>query len=58
MIDQKTLKFNLIIRIRLALISEPNSEDQECEDIGYAYVDINDILRRNENYVDKELKCK
>lgn len=41
-------------------MSEPdeNDENGECEDFGFAYVDIYDILRSNQNYIDKELKSK
>jgi len=41
-----------------AVVKEPDDTDEDCEDIGYAYVNVNDILETNENYVDKELKCK
>lgn len=39
-------------------MSEPESEKEDCLDIGYAYVDINDILKANQNYLNKEIKRK
>ena len=52
--------FHFYNRIRLAVISEPKptSQDQECEDIGYAFVNINDIIERKENFLDQELPRK
>lgn len=41
-----------------AVVSEPDDMDEDCEDIGYAYVNVNDILEMNENFIDKELNCK
>jgi len=33
-------------------------KESDCEDIGYAYVNVNDILNMNENYIDRELDRK
>ena len=40
------------------MVSEPTDQENDCQEIGYAFVDINDILNQNKNYQDKELKCK
>ena len=41
-----------------AVVSEPEDTEEDCEDIGYAYVNVNDILNMNENYIDRELDRK
>ena len=39
------------------VVSEPDNNDGECEDIGYAYVVLSEILKENKNLTDKELIC-
>ena len=43
--------------IRLAVVSDPAKEEEDCEDIGYAFVDVNDIMNSNRNYLDQEIAC-
>ena len=43
--------------IRLAVVSDPAKEEEDCEDIGYAFVDVNDIMDSNRNYLDQEIAC-
>ena len=54
----KLIIFLFYFSIRLAVVSEPTDKEEDCQDIGYAFVDINDILHQDQNYQDKELKCK
>ena len=51
-LDRETAFFSF------AVVAEPDSTEEDCEDIGYAYVNVNDILEMNANFIDKELKCK
>ncbi len=44
--------------IRFAVVSEPVEQDGDCEDIGFAFVDINDILEQNSNFINKEIERK
>ncbi len=52
LLDRETAFFSF------AVVAEPEDTEEDCVDIGYAYVNVNDILETNENYVDKELNCK
>jgi hypothetical protein len=40
----------IITSISFAVVYEPEDEEQECEDIGYSYVDIQKILEQKQNY--------
>jgi hypothetical protein len=39
-------------------VSEPIDTEADCEDIGFAYADINEIIKDKHNYVNKQLECK
>lgn len=41
-----------------AVVAEPEDGDEDCEDIGYAWVNVNDILESNNDFIDKELDSK
>lgn len=41
--------------ITFAVVSEPDDEESECEDIAYGYVDMNEILRSKEDFIGKQI---
>lgn len=43
--------------IRLVVVSLPINQEDECEDIGYAFIDINDVLDANQDFNNQELNC-
>ena len=45
----------MIDSFSFAVVAEPDSDEEDCEDIGYSYVDIQDLMKTNSNYYDKEL---
>lgn len=48
-----------LFRIRFTIVSEPLDEDDEdCSDVGAAYVSIPDILRKEEDIVNREIPSK
>jgi hypothetical protein len=46
-----------LFSIRFAVVSEPIDKDADCEDIGFAFVNINEIVKVDTNYINKEIKC-
>ncbi|XP_038049511.1 protein fantom-like isoform X2 [Patiria miniata] len=44
-------------KIRFTVVSEPleESQDLECEDVGYAYVDVRDMLREDEDMIEQDI---
>ena len=42
-------------RIRFAVVSEPSDDDEECEDVGVAFVSVPDILRTGKDVVGAEI---
>ena len=57
-----TLKFffyqNKFFSFSFAVVAEPDSDEEDCEDIGYSYVDVQELMKSNANYYDKELHPK
>ena len=45
-------------RIKLAVVSEPDDDDGECEDVGKAYVSVRDILRTEQDLIDQDVDSK
>ncbi|CAF0828349.1 unnamed protein product [Brachionus calyciflorus] len=41
--------------IRLVVVSQPMIDELDCEDVGYAFIDINDIMELNEDFINQEL---
>ncbi len=46
---------NRLVSFSFAVVSEPDSDEEDCEDIGYSYVDVQELMKLNANYHDKEL---
>ena len=46
--------------MRFTLVSEPPEDDQdgECEDVGYAFVSVRDILRNRKDIVEEDIDSK
>ena len=42
----------------MTVVSEPDNEDDECEDVGRAYVSVRDILRTNRDLVERNIDSK
>lgn len=55
MLDSPTLA-----RITFIVVSEPaeDRQDMDCEDIGYAYVDLREIMQKKQDLIGKELHSK
>ena len=52
--------FVIFTRVRFTLVSEPPEDDQdgECEDVGYAFVSVRDILRNRKDIVEEDIDSK
>lgn len=46
---------NILCRLRFAVVSEPLEEDDDCMDVGVAYVSIPDILRSGRNVFNEDI---
>ena len=46
--------------MKFTLVSEPpeDEQDAECEDVGYAFVSIRDILRNRKDIVEEDIDSK
>ena len=56
--QNKILKLNLNLSFSFAVVAEPEAGDEDCEDIGYAWVNVHDILESNNDFIDKKLDSK
>ena len=45
-------------RIKLAVVSEPDDDDGECEDVGKAYVSVRDILQTERDLIEQDVDSK
>lgn len=50
----------LRFRVKFTIVSEPpeENEDAECEDVGYAFVSLPDILKSGNDLIDKNVPGK
>ncbi|OCU01521.1 hypothetical protein XELAEV_18007311mg [Xenopus laevis] len=44
------------VRLRFTVVSDPINEDEECRDVGYAYMDLRFLLRRAEDKAEETLQ--
>lgn len=42
-------------RLRFSIVSEPQEEDDDCVDVGMAYVSIPDILHNGRNVFNEDI---
>ena len=47
----------MLFSFSFAVVAEPDSDEEDCEDIGYSYVDVQELMKSNANYYDKEINC-
>ena len=46
------------IRIRFTVVSEPDDQDADCEDVGVAFVSIPDILKKQKDVKEQDIDSK
>ncbi|KAM4707008.1 X-linked retinitis pigmentosa GTPase regulator-interacting protein 1 [Discoglossus pictus] len=44
------------IRLKFTVVSDPISEEDECQDVGYAYLDLGSLLKRAEERAEETLQ--
>ena len=47
-----------VCRIKFTVVSEPNDEEGECEDVGRAVVSVKSILDNNRDIEDEDIDSK
>ncbi len=48
------------VRIQLTVVSGPpeDSQDLECEEVGYAYVDVREMLEKGQDVIEQDIDSK
>ena len=42
--------------IKFFVVSDPENDEEECEDIAFCYIDMKEILNSKENFIGRQLK--
>lgn len=42
-------------RLKFTVVSEPMKEQEECEDVGYAYLDLRELLLTGNDVIEKQI---
>lgn len=46
------------LRLKFTVVSEPMDEDEECVDVGHAFLDLKDLLLTGNDVIEQQIDSK